>query len=67
VHVQEHGVDPLLSVRTLPPALDIADDGLAALVNVNMLDRDLLLALAAVPVERIEQYRIGAGELVGLG
>jgi hypothetical protein len=64
--VQEHGVDPLFSVRTLPPALDIADDGLAALVNVNMLDRDLLLTLAAVPVERIEQDRIAAREFVCL-
>jgi hypothetical protein len=66
VHVQEHVVDPLLSVRTLPPALDVADDGLAALVNVNMLDRDLLLTLAAVPVERIEQDRIAAREFVRL-
>jgi hypothetical protein len=49
-----------------PPALDIADDGLTALVNVNVLNSDLLLALAAVAVESIEQCRIGAGELVRL-
>src|SRR5262245_438634 len=49
-----------------PPALDVADDGLTALVDVDMLHRDLLLALAAVPVEGIEQSRVGAGELVRL-
>jgi hypothetical protein len=43
-----------------PPALDIADDGLAALMNVNMLYRNLLLAFPAVTIERIEQDRIGA-------
>ena len=49
-----------------PPALNVADDGLAAFVNVNVLDRDLLLALAAVPVERIEQDRIAARQFVRL-
>jgi hypothetical protein len=33
VNVPSAWVDPLISVGTLPPALDIADDGLAALVN----------------------------------
>src|SRR5262245_12561039 len=61
-----HGVVPSLSMRALPPALDIADDGLTALVDVDVLHRDLLLAFAAVAIERIEQSRIGAGELVGL-
>ena len=32
-----------------------------------MLHRDLLLALAAVAIERFEQRRIGARELVRLG
>jgi hypothetical protein len=32
-----------------------------------MLDRHLLLALAAMAVEGFEQRRIGAGQLVGLG
>ena len=32
-----------------PPGIDVADDGLAALMNVNMLDRHLLLAFATVP------------------
>jgi hypothetical protein len=35
-------------------------------MNVNMLDRDLLLALTAGAVECVEQSRIRAGEFVGL-
>ena len=53
-------------MRTVPPALDVADDGLTALVDVDVLHRDLLPAFAAVAIERIEQSRIGAGELRGL-
>jgi len=60
-----HGVVPSLSMRTVPPAVDVADDGLTALVDVDVLHRDLLLAFAAVATERIEQSRIGARELVG--
>jgi hypothetical protein len=45
-------VDPLTSGRTLPLGLDIADDGLATGIDVDMLDRDLLLDLAAVAVQR---------------
>ena len=63
-----HGVDPLISLRSPPPGgLDHADDRLPARMDVDVLDRDLLLALAAVAVERFEQRGIGAGELVGLG
>jgi hypothetical protein len=40
---------------------DHADHRLPASMNVNMLDRDLLLALAAMPVEGFDQRRIGAG------
>ena len=36
-------------------------------MDVDVLDRDLLLALAAMAVEGFEQRRVGAGELVGLG
>ena len=54
MHIQVHGVVPLISVRTLPPAFDIVDDGLAALMNVNMLDRHLLLAFATVPIEGLD-------------
>ena len=55
VHGQVHGVVPLISMQTLPPGLDVADDGLAAFMDVDMLDRDLLLALAAVTVEGFEK------------
>jgi hypothetical protein len=33
---------------------------------MDMLDRDLLLALAAMAIERIEQHGRGARQLVGL-
>ena len=49
MHWQVHGVVPHVSARPLP-GLDIADNGLAALVNVYMLNCDLLLALAAMAV-----------------
>src|SRR5262249_44815346 len=41
-------------------------DGLSTGMHMDMFHRDLLLALAAVAVERIEQRSIGAGELVRL-
>jgi hypothetical protein len=53
-------------MRTLPPALDIADDGLTALVDVDVLHRDLLLAFAAGAIERIKQHRMSAGPLAWL-
>jgi hypothetical protein len=34
---------------------------LAAGVNVDVLDSDLLLAFATVAIERVQQHRIGAG------
>jgi hypothetical protein len=43
-----------------------ADDGLAAGMHVDVLHRHLLLALAAMPVQSIEQPDIGWGQLVGL-
>ena len=46
--------------------MDDTDDSLTAGIDVDVLDRDLLLALAAVAVERIEQEGVGARELVGL-
>jgi len=39
---------------------------LAASVHVNVFHRDLLLALNAMAIERIEQHRRGARELAGL-
>ena len=40
---------------TTPRILDVADDGLPALVDVDVLNRDLLLALSAVAVEAFDQ------------
>ena len=53
--------------RCPTPRIDAADDGLAATVNVNVLDSYLLLALAAVPVQSFEQRRVCPRELVRLG
>src|SRR5215210_6547665 len=50
-----------------PGVLNVADDRLPAGVDVDVLDRDLLLALAPVPVQRLQQGGVGARELVGLG
>ena len=44
-----------------PRSLDGPDHGLPARMDVDMLDRDLLLALATMLVERIEERRPGAG------
>ena len=41
---------PFVFSRHPTPGLDRADDGLTALVNVDVLYRDPLLALATVPV-----------------
>ena len=46
--------------------LDVADDRLPALVDVDVLDGDLLLALAAMAVQGFEQRGVGAGEPVRL-
>jgi len=35
-------------------------------MNVHVFYRDLLLAFAAVAIQRVEQHGKGAGELVGL-
>ena len=39
---------------------DIADDGLSALIDVDVFDGHLLLAFAAMLVERFQQRRICA-------
>ena len=49
------------AVLRLRAPLDIPDNRLPALVDVNVLDRDFLLALAAVAIERVEKDGIGAG------
>ena len=58
----------LLWFQTIPAprALDRADDGLAAGMDVDVLNRDFLLALAAVPIEGFEERRERPGKLVGL-
>ncbi len=58
---------PLNLARHPTPGLDGSDQGLATGVNVDVLDRDLLLdALAPVPVQRLKERDVGAGELVRL-
>src|SRR5262245_47351492 len=46
------------------PRVDLADDGLAALVDVDVFDNNFLLAFAAVFVESLEMKAIGSAELV---
>ena len=45
---------------------DVAYDGLAARMYVDVFHNNLLLTLAAVPVESFEQSRVSTGALVGL-
>ena len=45
---------PLISVRHPTPGIDGADNGLAAGVDVDVLDGDFLLSLAAMAVQRFE-------------
>jgi len=58
-------------IDTLEPAgvgaRDADQHRLAARMNVDVLNRYLLLAFAAMAVEGFEQRRIGARQLVGLG
>jgi hypothetical protein len=42
-------------LRSFPRVLDDAHDSLPARMNVNVLHRDLLLALTAVAIERLEK------------
>jgi hypothetical protein len=48
-----HEVDPLVSVDPLPRGLNHAHHRLAASMHMDMLDRDLLLTLASMAVERL--------------
>ena len=52
----------ILRFGPYPTPLDVADDGLAAAMDVDVFDRDLLLALAAMAVERLQQCGVGAGK-----
>jgi hypothetical protein len=60
----------LISTFLLKPSplmLDIADDGLTAGGDVHTLDDDLLLPLAAMPIQSFDEHGMGAGEFAGLG
>ena len=57
---QRMGLILLFSSTPAPPG-DVANDGLTALMDVDVLDRHLLLALAAVLVEGFHLRRVGAG------
>jgi hypothetical protein len=44
-----------------PPGFNRADYGLSASMHVDVLYGDLLLTVAAMPIESVEQHGIGAG------
>lgn len=58
-HIQEHGV--ILRFGPHPIPLCVADNGLAAFVDVDVFDGDLLLSLAAMAFQWLEQRRVRAG------
>jgi hypothetical protein len=51
---------PLISARHPTPGLDSTDNGLASRMDVDVLDGDLLLALAAMAVQGLQKARVGA-------
>jgi hypothetical protein len=53
-------------LRPSPWGLDHAHNCLTPGMHVDVLHRDLLLALAAMMVQRVEQHGISPGKLVGL-
>src|SRR5262249_13634487 len=61
-----HGLVPPTSRYPLPRG-DGADDGLSSAVDMDVFNNHLLLALAAVAIERIKKDGIGARKLVRLG
>src|SRR3954469_5947348 len=56
----------ILAFPCYPTPLDGTDNRLAALVDMDVFDRDLLLALAAMPVQGFEQRGVRPGEPVSL-
>src|SRR4051794_2843208 len=58
------GTSPLISGQHPTPGLERADDGLPALMHVDVLDPNRLLPFALVPVQALQQGGIGARELV---
>lgn len=49
-----------------PTPLNVADNRLPAVVDVNVFDRNFLLALPTMPVQRLQQRRMCARQLVRL-
>lgn len=56
----------ILQFGTPPAPLDVADDGLATFMDVDVFDRDFLLAFSTMAVEGFEQsprQRLAAGDV----
>ena len=51
---------PLIFARHPTPRLDSADNGLTAGMDVNVLNGDALLTLAAMTAQGIHLHRVGA-------
>ena len=50
---------PFISIRHPSPGLDSTNDGLSPGVDVDVLDGDLLLPLAAMAVQSLQEGRVG--------
>ena len=53
-------------MQSLPRGTYCAHDGLAAGMNMHVLDGHLLLAFPAMPIQGFQQHGKASGELVGL-
>jgi hypothetical protein len=56
-----------LAILAIPPGGDVSDDGLAALIDMHMLNDNLLLALAAMLRQRFDLCGVRPRELCGFG
>ena len=56
VHIQEHGVVPL--ILSVPPR-HVADDSLPAFVNMDVFYSHSLLSLTPVPIEGFQKRGVG--------
>ncbi len=45
----------IFQIRSYPTPLDVADDGLPVVVDMDLFDRNFLLAFAAMPAQRLQQ------------
>jgi hypothetical protein len=48
----------ILRIRSRPPP--IADNGLAAFMDMDVFDSNSLLAFAAMPIQRLKQRRVSS-------